>query len=175
MKKTAKIEIVICIILVLVFGGTTIYSNIAKKEAEENRIDNTVIALNDINRYLTIDSSVSKYISYVSSKNNDYTYQVLDKNYLEDNNITTANIFNKIEFYDPNYRGSAKEIYQISSYQNIYKYYVKEQISNETLDTIEFVRYDYFCITLDESNLTFSIMPITENEYNTKIGGAKNG
>lgn len=175
MKKTAKIEIVICIILVLVFGGTTIYSNIAKKEAEENKIDTTVFALNDINRYLTIDSSVSKYISYVSSKNNDYTYQVLDKNYLEDNNITTANIFNKIEFYDPNYRGSAKEIYQISSYQNIYKYYVKEQISNETLDTIEFVRYDYFCITLDESNLTFSIMPITENEYNTKIGGAKNG
>ena len=175
MKKTAKIEIVICIILVLVFGGTTIYSNIVKKEAEENKIDTTVFALNDINRYLTIDSSVSKYISYVSSKNNDYTYQVLDKNYLEDNNITTANIFNKIEFYDPNYRGSAKEIYQISSYQNIYKYYVKEQISNETLDTIEFVRYDYFCITLDESNLTFSIMPITENEYNTKIGGAKNG
>ena len=175
MKKTAKIEIVICIILVLVFGGTTIYSNIAKKEAEENKIDTTVFALNDINRYLTIDSSVSKYISYVSSKNNDYTYQVLDKNYLEDNNITTANIINKIEFYDPNYRGSAKEIYQISSYQNIYKYYVKEQISNETLDTIEFVRYDYFCITLDESNLTFSIMPITENEYNTKIGGAKNG
>lgn len=175
MKKTAKIEIVICIILILVFGGTTIYSNIAKKEAEENKIDTTVFALNDINRYLTIDSSVSKYISYVSSKNNDYTYQVLDKNYLEDNNITTANIFNKIEFYDPNYRGSAKEIYQISSYQNIYKYYVKEQISNETLDTIEFVRYDYFCITLDESNLTFSIMPITENEYNTKIGGAKNG
>lgn len=175
MKKTAKIEIVICVILVLVFGGTTIYSNIVKKEAEENKIDTTVFALNDINRYLTIDSSVSKYISYVSSKNNDYTYQVLDKNYLEDNNITTANIFNKIEFYDPNYRGSAKEIYQISSYQNIYKYYVKEQISNETLDTIEFVRYDYFCITLDESNLTFSIMPITENEYNTKIGGAKNG
>ena len=175
MKKTAKIEIVICIILILVFGGTTIYSNIVKKEAEENKIDTTVFALNDINRYLTIDSSVSKYISYVSSKNNDYTYQVLDKNYLEDNNITTANIFNKIEFYDPNYRGSAKEIYQISSYQNIYKYYVKEQISNETLDTIEFVRYDYFCITLDESNLTFSIMPITENEYNTKIGGAKNG
>ena len=113
MKKTEKIEIVICIILILVFGGTTIYSNIAKKEAEENKIDTTVFALNDINRYLTIDSSVSKYISYVSSKNNDYTYQVLDKNYLEDNNITTANIFNKIEFYDPNYRGSVKEIYQL--------------------------------------------------------------
>ncbi len=174
MKKTAKIEIVICIILVLVFGGTTIYSNIVKKEAEENRIDNTVTALNDINRYLTIDSSVSKYISYVSSKNNDYTYQVLDKNYLEDNNITTANIFNKIASYDPNYRGNAKEIYQISAYQDIYKYYVKEQISNETLDTVEFVRYDYFCITLDESNLTFAIMPITENEYNTKIGVTEN-
>ena len=123
MKKTAKIEIVICIILVLVFGGTTIYSNIVKKEAEESRIDNTVTALNDINRYLTIDSSVSKYISYVSSKNNDYTYQVLDKNYLEDNNITTANIFNKIASYDPNYRGNAKEIYQISAYQDIYKYF----------------------------------------------------
>lgn len=175
MKKIEKIEIVICIILVLVFGGTTIYSNLAKKEAEANRIDNTVTALNDINRYLTIDSSVSKYISYVSSKNNDYTYQVLDKNYLEDNNITTVNLFNKIVSYDLNYRGNAKEIYQVSTYQNIYKYYIKEQISNETLDTLEFIRYDYFCVTLDENNLTFAIMPITEDDYNTKIGVSNNG
>lgn len=169
MKKIEKIELVIIVILVVVFGGTLIYSRLFVNNAEENKIDNTVIALQDENRFFTIDSAISKYISYVASGDTANIIKLLDTNFVSNNNITSNNLFNYIESYDTNYVGSTREVYQVSYNDNIYKYYVKVRLLNEDFVSSTFVKYTYFEVTINENNLTFAVAPISSVMYSNKI------
>ena len=82
----------------------------------------------------------------------------------------TDNVFFYITSYGSNYTSSTREIYQISSHNNVYKYYAKVRISSEDMDTSNVIGYEYFEVTIDEENLTFSIEPISEVIYQDKIG-----
>ena len=169
MNKTTKIEVVIIILLIAVFGISFIYAKTTEGKADEETIDTTVTALSDVNRFFTIDSAISKYFSYVTSKNSESILKILDEDYIERNNITSSNIYNFVGNYDANIKISLEEAYQISSYNNIYKYYVKVGLKLETL-------YDYYIVTINENELTFAVEPISETLYLNKIEeGASNG
>ena len=83
MNKTTKIEVIIAIFLIVVFGISLIYTRIVERQAEEEQIDTTVVALADVNRFFTIDSAISKYYSYIYSNDSDSLFKVLDASYVE--------------------------------------------------------------------------------------------
>lgn len=169
MNKTEKIEIIIIIVLIAVFGSTLIMARSIDNNVEEEVIDNTVSPLKNVNRYFTIDSAISKYTSYVASSDTDSIIKTLSDDYIKKNDITIDNVFDYITSYGPNYTSSTREIYQISSHNNIYKYYAKVRISLENMDTSNVIGYEYFEVTIDEEHLTFAIEPISEIIYQDKI------
>ena len=176
MNKTTKIEVVIIIILIAVFGISFIYAKTTEGKADEETIDTTVTALSNVNRFFTIDSAISKYFSYVTAKNSESILKILDEDYIERNNITSSNIYNFVGNYDANIKISLEEAYQISSYNNIYKYYVKVGLKLETLYDSTLQGYVYYIVTINENELTFAVEPISETLYLNKIeDGASNG
>lgn len=176
MNKTTKIEVIIIILLIAVFGISFIYAKTTEGKADEETIDTTVTALSDVNRFFTIDSAISKYFSYVTSKNSESILKILDEDYIERNNITSSNIYNFVGNYNSNIKSNLEEAYQISSYNNIYKYYVKVGLKLETLYDSTLQEYAYYIVTINENELTFAVEPISETLYLNKIEeGASNG
>lgn len=174
MNKTERIELIIAVTLIIIFGATLIYARSINREVEEEIIDNTVSPVKDVNRYFTIDSAISKYVSYVASEDTSSIIKTLNNEYINNNKITEDNLFDYIKTYGPNYRSNTREIYQISSYNNIYKYYAKVRISDELMDSNTIIGFDYFEITIDEESLTFAIEPISEIVYQNKIEEGEN-
>lgn len=170
MNKTERLEVIIIIILIAVFGTTLIIARSIDNNVEEEVIDNTVSPLKEVNRYFTIDSAISKYTSYVANSDTSSIIKTLSSDYIDANGITLDNVFDYITSYGSNYTSSTREIYQISSHNNVYKYYAKVRISSEDMDTSNVVGYEYFEVTIDEENLTFAIEPISEVIYQDKIG-----
>ena len=143
---------------------------------DNESINTDVVALADVNRFFTIDSAISKYFSYITSKNSESILKILDEDYIERNNITLSNIYNFVGNYDSNIKSNLEEAYQISSYNNIYKYYVKVALKLETLYESTLQEYVYYIVTINENELTFAIEPISEVIYLNKIEeGASNG
>ena len=176
MNKTTKIEVVIIILLIAIFGISFIYAKTTERRAEDETIDTTVTALSDVNRFFTIDSAISKYFSYVTSKNSESILKILDEDYIERNNITSSNIYNFVGNYEANIKTSLEEAYQFSSYNNIYKYYVKVALKLETLYDSTLQGYLYYIVTINENELTFAIEPISEDIYLNRIeDGVNNG
>ncbi len=175
MNKTEKMEIIIAILLVLVFGGTLIYSNIVNNKVEEKRIDETVSIVTDRNRFYTIDSVISKYIMALSSKDASNVIKMLDNDYINLNNLTEDNVLNVIETIPENVSSSTREMYQVGEYDNIYKYYTKVRLTVEDYYTSTFLKNIYLEITVNENNLTFAVTPINEITYLNKIKEVENG
>lgn len=176
MNKTEKIELSVVIILVVVLVFSFIYVKFTENKVEEETIDTKVVALADVNRFFTIDSAISKYFSYITLKDNESLLKILDEDYIERNNITSSNIYNFVGNYDANIKISLEEAYQISSYNNIYKYYVKVGLKLETLYDSTLQGYVYYIVTINENELTFAVEPISETLYLNKIEeGASNG
>ena len=170
MNKTTKTEITVIIILLIIFLSSIIYTKYIEIKLE-NTIDKKIVAVSDINRFFSIDSSLSKYYSYIIRNNKNNLLKVLDKDYIKRNNISTNNILTFLNPFKVNMKSNLEEAYQFSVYKNIYKYYTKVSIKEETIYTSTLQRYDYFIVTVDENNLTFAIEPINENIYTSKIKG----
>lgn len=169
MKKVEKIELSIVVIFIIILVSTFIYTKMIEKKTEDQQINTSVTALADVNRFFTIDSAISKYFSYVTSKNSESILKILSADYVSRNNITNDNIYNFVGNYDTNISSSLEEVYQFSSYNNIYKYYVKVVLILETLYDSTFQEYVYYIVTINENELTFAIEPISETMYLNKI------
>ena len=170
MNKTERLEVIIIIILIAVFGTTLIIARSVDNVTEEEHIDNTVSPLKEVNRYFTIDSAISKYTSYVANSDTSSIIKTLSSDYIDANGITEDNVFSFIKSYGPNYTSNTREIYQTSRHNNIYKYYAKVRISDDLMDSSSVIGFAYFEVTIDEENLTFAIEPISEVIYQDKIG-----
>lgn len=171
MDKTTKFEIIIITLLIAILGISFICMKTTEIKSEKEKINTEVIALADVNRFFVIDSVVAKYFSYISSKKGESILQVLDKEYVERNNITSSNIYNFVGNYDINIKSKLEEAYQVSTYKNVYKYYVKVSLKLETLYDSTLQNYVYYIVTIDENELTFAIEPISGNLYNSKLKG----
>lgn len=175
MNKTTKLEVTIIIILVFIFIISFIYMKIKEDKVEEEKINTEVSILADNNRFFTIDSAISKYFSYVTSKDSESILKILDENYIEKNNITASNVYNFIGNYNSNIKTSLEEAYQVSSYKNIYKYCVKIKLKQETLYDSTLQGNIYYIVTINENELIFALEPISEIIYREKIKEGNNG
>ena len=172
MNKTSKIELSIVILLVVIFCGSFIYMKSMEVMKDNESINTDVVALADVNRFFTIDSAISKYFSYIILKDGESLLSILDEDYISRNNITTANIYQFVGNYNSNIKTSLEEAYRVSSYKNIYKYYTKVVLNEETLYDSTLQGYNYYIVTINENELTYAIEPISEIIYNNKVKGS---
>lgn len=172
MNKTSKIELGIVILLVVIFCGSFIYMKSTEVMKDNESINTDVVALADVNRFFTIDSAISKYFSYITLKDGESLLSILDEDYISRNNITTANIYQFVGNYNSNIKTSLEEAYRVSSYENIYKYYTKVALKEETLYDSTLQGYNYYIVTINENELTYAIEPISEIIYNNKVKGS---
>ena len=172
MNKTSKIELSIVILLVVIFCGSFIYMKSMEVMKDNESINTDVVALADVNRFFTIDSAISKYFSYITLKDGESLLSILDEDYISRNNIITANIYQFVGNYNSNIKTSLEEAYRVSSYKNIYKYYTKVVLNEETLYDSTLQGYNYYIVTINENELTYAIEPISEIIYNNKVKGS---
>ncbi len=173
MKKKKKIIIIVATIAIIII---LIIANILKKDAiskeEMNQIysevqenkqdvkDEKPIRTNRINTYVTIEETIKNYIDNIKSQNVDLAMSVLNKEYISQNNITSNSISNSAQQYKDITSYENIEMYEQNS-ERFSAYYIKGKI-NDQADV-------YFEVGVDANNYTYDIMPITENEYATKI------
>ena len=64
--------------------------------------------VNDYSKFFTINSCVYKYITFLSSNKPDEVLNVLDKDFINQNNITLDNIYNYVSKLDVIYTFKSK-------------------------------------------------------------------
>lgn len=152
-KKTIILGLFFVIILfLLIFFLNITDDNSGKSSGNINLV-------NDPSEFYTVSSCLTKFVTYVSSKDNEKIYVMLDSNYVKDNNITIDSVFEFINLYDGEYTQNTIRMYSedINSYTT--RYYVKYVINKSVLDTITEDIIQYAIVVLNERDLSFSIKP----------------
>lgn len=174
-----KKAIIILIILVIIIFGTlllliTTQSN--NKKVDENLEEQEQDYFYGINNpgliiqgelpsevtveniFFTIEQCIKTYQEYVEKNNKVAIYSLLDYKYINENNIEQSNVEQFIEKYQ---EGTRKiiQMYQLAG-TKYYTYYVKQKIGEE---------YAYFTVNQDDTNKSFSIVPINQKTYEQKI------
>lgn len=150
---------ILVVFLILLAVGILVYDKLLKKDPEEDIDTTTISVVTDRNRFYTVTSCVNKFLTYLTSKNTDSLYLLLDENYKNEKQITKDNIYNFIGTYNNELIFSPKKIFEQRLSRNVYKYYIKGYISADVMDSVG-AKQDYYIIVIqDQENLTFSIMP----------------
>lgn len=186
MYKKLKIAILIIIVIIIILIVLLVNlkennkTNIENIEASEPDSTPTQLAyLQDDNMYFTVKDCVQTYLNYIITNydtlDREYdenllsldsrapiVYDLLGKDYIDNNNITLVNIFenvNKVENYSILIPLEIKVLYG----ERITTYLVHGII--EEAENNKFVDETYFFVYLDSTNRTFSIEPILNGNY----------
>jgi len=152
---TKKKKILISCLGILAVGlliYSIFFSNNNKKDIE---------IVKSSSKFYTVSNCVYRYLTYVQSKSSDNVLLTLDKRYIEENNISKNNIFEKINVLEGNYNFEGRKMYQQKLNDDTIKYYVygylRKEVMNPSLaeDPIDY----YVIVTLNTKNQTFSITP----------------
>lgn len=173
MKKKRNIIIIVAtigIIIILIIANIAKKDNISKeemnkiysevKENNEDVKDEKPIRTNRINTYVTVEETIKNYIENIKNQNVELVMSVLNKEYISKNNINSNNLSSSTQQYKNITSYKNIEMYEQNS-EKFTSYYIKGQINDQG--------NVYFEIGVDVNNHTYDIMPITENEYTTKI------
>ena len=155
-ERNKKILVVILVIMVITLG---IYNLFFKKPREEKIDTETISVVKDNDRFYTVSSCVDRYLLYLSSNDVDNLYLLLNEGYKKENNITKENINNFIKPTMNFVTFNPRKMYEQRLSKNVYKYYVKGYIKEDTFNQIGEKEDYYVIVIMDQSNLTFSIMP----------------
>lgn len=199
-KNKKSIIIVIIIILLLLINVILLNKlNKIKKEKSQNieqeegthisfysynNDENTDVikVVSDRNDFFTMESCVNKYIQYLTQKDKESIYKLLDETYIKEYNIKQENVLEFVEDLNGYFRFKAKKMNFENIEEGVYKYYITGELIEERViddinqeeeqeegDTEEIIVNDKMQIIViaDINNLTFSIIPF-------KDGGATN-
>jgi hypothetical protein len=161
MKNIEKKEKFFLILLVVVAVIVLILRVIPfSKEKSNIEIDSQLIVpVTDANRFFTINSCVQKMFSYLSNKDTDSLYKILNSQYIDKNAVTTSNVLTKFPSLNGNYSFTSKKMYQQQLSENVYKYYIYGYYQQELMNKIG-NREDYYLIVyLYTDNMTFAVEP----------------
>lgn len=173
MKKIKKSELIIIIVLCAVMIIAPFISLLKKEDLnDENSINISVLPVKNENRYMIVESSVETFVSYIKYRNVDGLISILDKKYVEKEDINSSNVLDILETYDELYVVDVREIYQIKKYDNIYIYYVKAKLAEEEYSSYSqtFIKTVYYQVTINENTLTYAVAPLDGDEYIEKVG-----
>lgn len=131
-------------------------------------IEETVVLEKDYNTFFSIEKNLQNYCLYLRVRNTKALYELLTEEYINNNKITQENIANylpKIESSDYEFRLNELYVNDSELYPIYYAYgeIIQKQGKLEQYDTIY----------VDRSTLSIKIEPLTKQEYEAKIKGAK--
>lgn len=175
MREKKKIIISIIIILFLILASILLmYSSKNKEKNEsdtklpeenthissyyyENSKNNVVTNRND---FFTVQSCVNNYIIYLTQKDTESLYKLLDKSYIEQFGITESNILEHVENLSGNIIFKAKRMYFEEINESFYKYYVIGEIFENYIDEkLKSMGEFKVTVNMDIENMLFSIVP----------------
>lgn len=165
-KSKLKVIILFIITVVVVLVSFLLKSNEEQKEKDINIVTN-------YSDFYTVNSCLYRFLTYVSSNDNESLLLVLDENYKSQNDITKDNIINIFNDITSGTSFNSRKMYYQELNNNITKYYVYGYVesyvfgSPYSTNTIE----KYFIVYLDKENQTFSIEPYNGEIF---IGGEVN-
>lgn len=151
-QKIALILLGIGLVIVLIIKIVSFYNN-------KETIDNSIKIVTDQNKFFEVSSCIDKYITYSQTDDYDSLFNILNKEYVEQNNISKENIFNYIRKFDSNDIFSSRKMYYQQLDNSIYKYYVYGTYRQELIDGVGQSQDYYFIVYLYTNNMTFSIEP----------------
>lgn len=176
MENLGKIILLLISIIVLIVIALIIIGYVDKKDKEANfentltmEIANTIDYVKNRNEFFAVKSCITKYLLYITQKDNEIIYSMLDKNYLEEYKITEQTVLSNIEEYK-NPIFCTDRMYVIQNKEAVYTYFVygtvidKETSKNTKLNIV---------IRLDKQKDLFSIIPyeyIEDKKYNIQVG-----
>lgn len=165
MKKKDNYILLIIIIGILVSVLGLLYLN----KTESNNDDKEEIKyylLNDYSRFFTINSCINKYVTSLQYNKYDNVLKLLDKDYVEKNNISSDNVVDFVDNLDGNYNYITKKVFYTELSEKVINYYVKGYLVSDELDNISNDKIDkYYIVKFDLNNNLFSITPIDGNKY----------
>ncbi len=173
MKEKILLRLIIGIVLIIIILSIVLlWSNMAIKQTELNEIVNDIEAgenKEDIN-IETILSCLQFYLEYCQNWQEDiyeetlteeekltYIYDMLDKQYILDNDITIETIKSKVKIYNTEVSFKVNQIKKENNTTNISYVLYGEIEKTENLEKIEDACY---ILNIDIFNKTFSIVPI---------------
>lgn len=202
MKKTKSIIIVLIILVILIIIAMLIISQLDKgKNVENNSVNNIVnndisnnnvseeeelkgeeqidapdkrvtedniTILTDHNKFFSIENLISRYFLYLRAGNSEAAYDMIEESYKDENDINEQNVIEILRSGKP-YNGSytSKEVYQRKdNYKPIY-------FISGTLEKDEVKTPYYFVMKQDTINVSFTLKPITEEEYKMYLNERK--
>lgn len=163
LKKLIIILVIFSIIICICVLGMNMKLRNEKNEIIESDITQDftkeIGLVDDYITFFSVEKMLNNYIKYVASNNEEATYSLLDNTYMQKNKITTENVIGELTNIT-NYNSNLiiREIYRQENTENKV-YYIYCILEKET----------YFTIYVDVANLSYSIKPINQSEYNQEI------
>lgn len=156
-KNNYTLLIIVCVILLSILG--ILYFDGDESESIINNNETKYLLLDDYSRFYTVESIVYKYINLITSNNVSDLINVLDEDYVSNNNITSETVFNYVDKLEGLYSFKAKKIYYENNGKYIIKYYVYGILNKEGMDEIIDKSDYYLVVNIDTKNNLFSITP----------------
>lgn len=159
--------IILLSIIIVICKKNSLDTNISEEEIDGNSFE--VDINEDISRvigndeFYNVKNCVQYYIDYLNDENYDAIYKVLDKNFIEDNNITVEKLKNSDIELDGN-RYIAERINKKEKDLDIIIYFVYGKVVNDDYTSEE---EKYFTVIIDNSQEIFSIIPKSLEEDNS--------
>lgn len=162
--KISKYDIIIIAILALIViavVGISIYIITHPK-----RDINELTKVTDYSTYFMVVNTINSFYEQVGTENKDVIYNLLDRNYINKNNVTKTNIDSYVFNYGTDISIIADELTSYNIDENV-AYYVHGKLEqNKYLESTKIVNDDFSMLMLvDINNLTYSLYPTTKEEY----------
>lgn len=159
MKDKSKLIAIVLVILTIV---VVVISTIFNKDSEIEKNDVNIVT--NYSNFYTINSCLYRVITYLSEKDNESLFLLVDENYKKENDITKDNVLSIFDEVQENNTFESKKMYYEELSDNITKYYVYGvAFENQIYDGQELLESTYqdlyFIVYLDSENKTFSIEP----------------
>ena len=168
-KKDNHIILIIIVVILISILGIISFSDKDEEDVSNKNVNYNIVV--DYSRFFTVNSCIYKYFSYLSSKNYDNLFKVLDSEYIEKNSLNEDNILDFLPDLDGNYTFVSKKMYYQKVNDDYYIYYVYGYAEEDTNDKIGDKSYYYFKVNFDQKNSIFSITPINSNIFEEVSNG----
>ena len=162
MEKTSfKIFILAIISSLIIFAAVLVFylKTINHDEINVKYVENPTM-------FFTVENCVNKYIGLIIAKDSEALYNVIDKEYREENGITVNNVLANNKSIDGNYSFMSQAM--LEDEKEKYKYYVRGYLIEEVMDddNFESEKIEYSLIVkLDVKNNTYSVILSEVGEY----------
>lgn len=166
MKKDDIRTLIVILIICISITGLFLLLN-RKSNVEKMSI------IKEYNTFFLIRNCVNDYLDYYANSDKKSSYDILFKNYIEKNNVNINNVLENIDSYSKEAYVNIDKIMSVSLKNNKI-YYVTGKILQDDVDKTEVIDENFSVIVLiDYDNITYSIIPIKNNDYKKTINGIK--